>query len=383
MNALQNTILNMRDRKIESEKSQYFIASHHLKNWNCILEELNHIKLSDFDSLDLDDYPIGVLVFVLESDEDLDFAKKVKGNFLQSISLLALSTDFDLLKKGKNLIDDFIFAKEQAFLLEDKIEKLLHLKIREFQSSLAFNERHNRLKDQELARHIQKMILQETPPYLPNLDIEVNFITSDIIGGDLWDFQVMSNGHVGIFLGDVSGHGIGAALIASMTKIIFKTFAREVNNPKWFLTRLNEIMVDILMPVEQFITAFYGIYKDGSFRYVNAGHIPPLIYSPSKKQFKELYNTSCIVGYTTKIPMEIEEVFFEKGDLLLLFTDGLVEACNKDRQMYGTKRLKAFIEENYNQNPFGENILHDLKKFCESEKLLEDDITLIVLRVRQ
>lgn len=383
MNVLQNTILNMRDRKIESEKSQYFIASHHLKNWNCILEELNHIKLSDFDSLDLDDYPIGVLVFVLESDEDLDFAKKVKGNFLQSISLLALSTDFDLLKKGKNLIDDFIFAKEQAFLLEEKIEKLLHLKIREFQSSLAFNDRHNRLKDQELARHIQKMILQETPPYLPNLDIEVNFITSDIIGGDLWDFQVMSNGHVGIFLGDVSGHGIGAALIASMTKIIFKTFAREVNNPKWFLTRLNEIMVDILMPVEQFITAFYGIYKDGSFRYVNAGHIPPLIYSPSKKQFKELYNTSCIVGYTTKIPMEIEEVFFEKGDLLLLFTDGLVEACNKDRQMYGTKRLKAFIEENYNQNPFGENILHDLKKFCESEKLLEDDITLIVLRVRQ
>jgi serine phosphatase RsbU (regulator of sigma subunit) len=296
--------------------------------------------------------------------------------------VLALLSSTEFLEPVKEYADDILLDKEEArSLISFKVEKLLHLKKREIYSAYLIQEYRKHERDFVLAKHIQEMILQEVPPSWPHMDIDVRFMTTGFIGGDLWDFQVMSNGYLGIFLGDVSGHGVGSALIASMTKILFKTFSREINNPKWFLSRLNEVMVDVLMPVEKFITAFYGIFHNYTLRYTNAGHISPLVYNPESDTFRELYNTSCILGYAKEIPMGLGEIELNPGEYLFLYTDGLTEVQNVRGEMFGIHRLKEFIRKNYDKEKLIDLVMEESHNFAENREI-EDDVTLLVIKVK-
>lgn len=360
-----------------------YVTYYHLDKWDSLLPILEEKKweLTPLEKAELDFKHSIILICPIETQENIQLIKQLKSKLMGRISIIGLANKLSETKDIIDYLDDIIIGTSEIDILPTKLKKLYQIKEqKEKLNALEFQYSRNK-RDLELAQHIQEMILQETPPSWPNLDINVEFRTSGDIGGDLWDFQVMSNGYLGIFLGDVSGHGIGSALIASMTKIIFKTFSREISNPCWFLSRLNELMVDMLMPVEKFITAFYGIFNGYTFNYANAGHIPPLLYSPEKDSFQELHNTSCILGYTNGIPMESNTVNVSPGDVLVIFTDGLIEIKTPKNQILGSQVLKEFIRDNYQHK----NLASQIMEFCLSqahEQHLDDDITLLVIRIK-
>ncbi|HCL56844.1 MAG TPA: hypothetical protein DHW82_07530 [Spirochaetia bacterium] len=366
-------------KNINLFKAYYQFHSEHRD----LVHFLEENGLTDFSTLQMEHFDSGIVVAGIFSEKDREEVKKLKKKYPLKLMIIAVLKDSSFLQEVNEEWDDFLFFKNiDHHLLKAKIDKLFLLKVREMKILLAEQDYFKNKKDIELARHIQEMMLQEPSPSWANLDIQVQYMTTGSIGGDLWDFQVMSNEHIGIFLADVAGHGVGSALIASMTKIIFRTFAPEISNPLWLLNCLNDLMVDILSPVGRFITAFYGIFHNNTLRYSNAGHIPPLVYKTEKDQFIELGNTGYLLGYSKKIPIESVEIVLETGDILVLLTDGLLEARNKEGDMYGIERLKNFIKKNHHEKKLALALMNEIKAFIPGRESVEDDITFIIIKVK-
>lgn len=341
------------------------------------------IPLNNLEDIVLEDFYGGVVLASIHSLQDIQNLEEILKPKRSTISILALLSDNNLnLLPVLSPFDDIIFLHEKnTDILQLRLNKLVFLQEKNLELFWLNQQMQKNKKELQIAKYIQDMILTEIPPSTPSLDIQMQFKTTGLVGGDLCDFQLMSNDHVGFFLADVSGHGIGSALIASMTKILFKTFSKEINTPQWFLSNLNTVMIDILMPVEKFITAFYGIYHQKKLTYINAGHVSPLVYCPLNNSFTELFNTSCILGYARNIPMKIAEIPLKSGDFLFLFTDGLIEATNKKGEMFSVLRLQEFIQKNYQAPNLASLILKAVEDFSEKEES-EDDMTLVVVKVK-
>ncbi len=367
-----------------------FLATYPTQKWqNCPWQkEIKNFvdekfPLNNLEDIVLEDFYGGVILAQISTLKDMQNLEEILKPKRSTISVLALLESKNLdLSRFFTLLDDVVFLHEDNFnILKLRLDKLLFLHEKNLELLLLNQQMQKNKKELQIAKYIQDMILTEIPPSNPSLDIQMQFKTTGLVGGDLCDFQLMSNDHMGFFLADVSGHGIGSALIASMTKILFKTFTKEINNPQWFLSNLNTVMIDILMPVEKFITAFYGIYHQKKLTYINAGHVSPLVYCPLSNSFTELFNTSCILGYARNIPMEIAEIPLKSGDLLFLFTDGLIEATNEKGEMFSVLRLQEFIQKNYQAPNLANLILKEVEEFSKKEES-EDDMTLVVVKVR-
>ena len=345
-----------------------------------IKNEFSHVFIKDFTKINLENFFGGLIICSIKSKDDINQIIKLKEESPHKIDVLGLCDKFDLIKDYYEWFDDFLIGKEQYCLITEKVEKYIHFKTREMGIYFFEKEYARHKNDFQIAKQIQDLILKDIPPKWPNLEIETNHYTTGVIGGDLWDFQTMSNGHLGIFLADVSGHGIGSALIAAMAKIMCKTFTSEIKDPKYFIKRLNSMMTEILMPVGKFLTAFYGIFHKYELKYVNGGHIAPLFYSPGEDRFLELENTSCILGYSKKIPIEVQKVTFNPGDILLFFTDGLIESKNLREEMLGLSQFKNLVREHHQEEKLGKKLIKEIKNFAGSVEM-EDDITLLVIRV--
>ena len=198
----------------------------------------------------------------------------------------------------------------------------------------------------------------------------------------------MNDDRIAIIVGDVSGKGTSAAFHMSQMKGIFQSLVQLNLSARDFLIKANNALSGCLDRTS-FITTTYFIIdsKKKLFEFSRAGHCPTLYYSAKDKKVRFLEDNGLGLGILRDDQfnnfVDVNEIIYNKGDILFLYTDGITEAKNDDNEEFGYERLKLFLEKNafYSAKYIKEEILKTLYDFCDSSKL-EDDITTLIVKVK-
>jgi phosphoserine phosphatase RsbU/P len=203
------------------------------------------------------------------------------------------------------------------------------------------------------------------------------------VAGDFYDFILVDEKHVGILVADVSGHGLPAALIASMLKVALAAQAMHAFDPGRVLGGLNQSLCGKFK--HHFVTAAY-VFVDMEKRtmtYAAAGHPPLLLWSTSTRSASEVTKNGLLLGLFPGETYSVVELPIEPGDKAILYTDGIVETRSPSDQEFGIDLFKGFLESNHDlaADTFADSMLDELSAWSEQPKgqRQEDDITLLVL----
>jgi serine phosphatase RsbU (regulator of sigma subunit) len=237
--------------------------------------------------------------------------------------------------------------------------------------------------EQELrvARSIQQAFLPKEVPTLEGWQISPLYQPAREVGGDFYDFHLLSGGRLGLVVGDATGKGVPAALVMSTTCGMLRAVSQALDSssPGEMLQRVNEALVSSI-PANMFVTCFYAILdpNKGSLRYANAGHDLPYLHRNSAAE--ELRARGMPLGLMPGMSYEEKEIVLDAGDSTLFYSDGLVEAHDLQGEMFGFPRLRALIAEHGEEGSLGNLLLEELYSFVGEGWQQEDDITLLTLR---
>src|SRR5215212_9032377 len=199
--------------------------------------------------------------------------------------------------------------------------------------------------EQELrvARTIQQASLPKEVPELEGWQISPHYRPAREVGGDFYEFLELPNGHLGLVVGDATGHGVPAALLMSTTCGMLRAVALSVDSPGEVLERVNEAL-SARIPANMFVTCFYAILEPESGRLVfaNAGHDLPYLRRRGG-ECEELRARGMPLGLMPGMNYEQKEIEIEAGEAALFYSDGLVEAHDQKGEMFGFPRLQALI----------------------------------------
>lgn len=271
-------------------------------------------------------------------------------NFLQSLGNLALLTI------------------QKTLLLEERLEK------------------QRMEEDLQLAKTIQKGLLPHPLPNITGFDIAATNISSRQVGGDYFDIIQTPDGGYLIAIADVTGKGVSASLLMANLQSMLHALAPIDITLDGATGSINDIIYHNTPP-DKFITFFWGkIASDGrSFKYVNAGHNPPVLFRKGADIPELLEQGGVILGaMETFMPYESADIPIQKGDLMVLYTDGVTEAMNPPQtEEYEEERLIECILKNREKSSeeIMEAIITDINKF--SNNIQYDDITLIVIKAEE
>lgn len=233
----------------------------------------------------------------------------------------------------------------------------------------------------ETARQIQASTLPQKTPDIPGLDLAARYLPAESVAGDFYDFLPGEGRRLGIFLADVSGHGVPAALVASMLKVAVAAQAGHTENPALVLTGVNQILHGKL-PGNKFVTAVY-VFLDleaSRLTYGRAGHPPPLLWRRSEGRIEELMQGGLMMGRLARSAYTETSLPLAPGDRLLLFTDGIPEASNRADEQFGDERLRDFLvhQNGHSADQLAEALIEHLRTWS-GRKDFEDDLTLVAV----
>ena len=238
-----------------------------------------------------------------------------------------------------------------------------------------------------LAKDIQQHLLPKGQPALEGLDIFGNIEYCDQTGGDYLDYIALEDnkkGKTAIAVGDVTGHGIGAALLMTSARAVLRSHAlhHEGNIADLF----NDINVHLVRDTgdTRFLTLFYAELnpEDLTFEYASAGHDPALWYHADINEIQRLNNTGIPLGVIDDFTFDQSQKYqLKPGDILVISTDGIREAKNADKEEFGLDQLEKFIKQNadLNAKQMHDQIIEQVKVF-QGEIIPDDDITLAVVK---
>jgi len=237
--------------------------------------------------------------------------------------------------------------------------------------------------EMKVARQVQEKLFPQFVP-VSSLDFHGICKTADAVGGDYFDYFKIRNNEIAFAIGDVSGHGLSAALIMAGLVGFVRSSASVFNeNLGEFFKRLNNLIFESTAG-SNFISFFYGIVReeDKVFRYINAGQNPPMVYRPCTDTFVQLKTGGLLMGIKPDWDYETGTIKLESGDIIILYTDGITETFNSENEMFGEERLKYIIKKYYinTSSEIMDYILDGLDRF--SNRLPQkDDITLLVIKI--
>jgi len=240
------------------------------------------------------------------------------------------------------------------------------------------------LRDMELARQIQLSLLPTTPPELQGIKLAGCCVPATHVGGDYYDFYKHENGVVDLVVADVSGHSFGAALMTAEARSVLRAQMHTFSSTGDILASLNTILFEDLDQAGLFITMFYVKYDaiNHILNYSNAGHVPPLLFRQSESSCLELDAEGLIIGVRKNEVFEEKQMRLQKGDVLLLYTDGIIEAENSHGEQFGLARLCNSLRAKHEEQPqpIIDAILMEVAAFIGST-VMDDDVTMIVMKV--
>ena len=236
--------------------------------------------------------------------------------------------------------------------------------------------------EQELriARLIQQTLLPKTLPQLPGYDLAAYYQPAREVGGDFYDFLELEDGRLGLVVGDVTDKGVPAALVMATTRTMLRAAAQRLFSPGEVLKRANEALVTDIPP-NMFITCLYAILEpeSGHLVYANAGHDLP--YRRHGSAAQELRARGMPLGLMPGMGYEEKEIVLQKGESVLFYSDGLVEAHDPEGQMFGFPRLQKHLATRSagSGEELVASLLEELYSFTGRGWEQEDDISLTAL----
>ncbi len=248
----------------------------------------------------------------------------------------------------------------------------------------ALRDHNSRLqKDLEEARVIQESLLPETLPQHPAVDLAVSYDPLQEVGGDWYFARTESDGKISLLIADVTGHGLAAAFIGSMAKLAHA--AAHETEPGKLLTAMNRLMTPQL-PAGRFVTMCSVLFDPttGEALIARAGHPPCSIVSGSGASARSVAPDGFPLGFMDDASYDSQSVQLEVGDSLVLLTDGILEARNRDNQLFGNERIVSVAKQHglLPAREIAKAILIDLTNFCDG-RAITDDVTLLVLKRKQ
>jgi len=236
-----------------------------------------------------------------------------------------------------------------------------------------------------VARQIQQALLPKDLPRFPGYELSGYYQPAREVGGDFYDFLELEDGRLGVVVGDATGHGVPAALVMANTQSVLRAVAqREGFTPGQALVEANEVLFTYIPP-NMFVTCFYAILEpqSGRLHYANAGHDLPYLRHHGGDA-DELRARGMPLGLMPGMSYEEKETTLAPGEGVLFYSDGLVEAHNPHREMFGFPRLRELVKE-HEEEEEGEGslvgrLLKELSGFVGDGWEQEDDITLVTLQ---
>ena len=268
-----------------------------------------------------------------------------------------------------------VMARVQTHLVLRGIREQLTLQLQAIQKEL------------ETARQIQLSILPAQIPRLEGLDIAARYIPMTSVAGDFYDFIVVDENRVGILIADVSGHGMPAALIASMIKIAFAAQVPHAADPAQVLSGLNQALCGKFE--YHFVTAAY-VFVDmakGTLTYAGAGHPPMLIWGASFPGVRDVEENGLFLGKFPWATYTSVQLDLGANDWCLLYTDGIPETMNHSDIEFGTERFREFLaaDQSSSADQLADNLLEELSRWAARGpgEELDDDITVVAIHTQR
>lgn len=232
----------------------------------------------------------------------------------------------------------------------------------------------------QIASNIQNRLLPESPPLLEGAVIRSAIKTSQEVGGDFYDFMELSPGRVGIAVADISGKGISAALLMTTLQTVFRAEASEGRPPAEVLVSMNDYLFD-RTDTDNFATFFYAVYDDsiGLLQYSNAGSYPPFILGGDGR-ITRLRRGGTLLGLERNVHYQEGIAKLRPGDLLVIYTDGMIDQENGEGHHFGQKGLVEYFMNNsqLSLEAVIEKLFATVLAFGQND--VKDDMTVVLLR---
>jgi HAMP domain-containing protein len=237
-------------------------------------------------------------------------------------------------------------------------------------------------REMEIAREIQQAFLPEKSPDIPGLAVAAASLPARVVGGDFYDFVPMAGGRWGVLIADVSGKGVPAALLTTVSRNVIRTHAQAMASPAAVLASVNQQSAKG-NTTRMYVTCALVVLDpaDGSVTYANAGHNPPFLLPAGGGPLRTLPATGTPLALLAGMPYKEAPVEVASGDTLLLYTDGVTEAMGPGDELFGEERLEAVMREHADRGPeeLVRAIMDAVHRFAAGRPP-SDDLTLVALR---
>ena len=303
------------------------------------------------------------------------------------VPMIAQGKLVGLLNLGPRLSEQDYSTDDRGFLNNLAVQAAPAVRVAQLVHEQHVQARERERFEQELrvARLIQQTLLPKELPVVQGWQTAAYYHPARAVGGDFYDFLTLEDGRLGIFIGDVTDKGVPAAMLMASTRSFLRSIAQVETSAGKVLAKTNNLLCPDIPP-NMFVTCLYAILDpdSGRLQYANAGHDLP--YRCHNGSVSELYATGMPLGLMPDMYYQEKETTLALGESLLFYSDGLVEAHNIHRQMFGFPRLKALFAERAEDETLDiliDSLLSELATFTGPDWEQEDDVTLVMLRRSQ
>jgi serine phosphatase RsbU (regulator of sigma subunit)/putative methionine-R-sulfoxide reductase with GAF domain len=333
--------------------------------------------------------PLEINVMVKSQDETYQLIPNKKVPYreteIENTTIDSRQAIFPLRAKNKTL--GYLEVKVQKKIPEEIVSLIrgisifAAISIEKFEMHKGVLERERINKELQIAKNIQRTFLPDEKIALKGIDIACLNIPSSEVGGDYYDILPLSESEIIFTINDISGHGIPASLTMAIFSANFKYRLKRDRDMLITINHLNNLIAETT-DQSHFVTSFTCSVdlEKMKLRYVNCGHHPPLIFR--QKEILELSEGETALGLFPDLPRTTTEVEIKPGDVVVLYTDGIIEAENSAGKQYTAVRLKQFLENHKALPPAAikEKLILELNIYTDSGHF-EDDVTFIIFKI--
>jgi serine phosphatase RsbU (regulator of sigma subunit) len=326
--------------------------------------------------------PDAILVdYRMPGMDGFDVARRIKADpQLRTIPVLMLTGSDAAQHVVEGLeagADDFVTKGADTEVLLARLRALLRMKA--YQDQLRqMNEQ--MMRDLQIARRVQEALVPQGSFRAPRVEVQSAYIPSEALSGDFYDYFLQDD-FTYLFVADVSGHGLPAAILVSLLKSYIHTEADPHSSLAQFMSRLNDFLFSVSLPT-QFATAqLFRIDESGNLVYANAAHTPFLLFSQERGRTTIHEDPSNLLGAMPNMPFEERRMKVGAGDTLFVYTDGLTDRCNEAGEFYAIDRIATILDDLHGSDlsTVYEAVSSDVRGFAGTEEF-KDDIAFVIAR---
>ncbi len=327
-----------------------------------------------------------------------DICKKLKENpetkYIPVLMLVTVETKDVILRCVYSGVDDYISKVFNGTVFVAKVKSLLRVKHLSDRIQTQYEEikEKNEVIDFQLkmARRVQRSIIRKIDMAINGTKILSKYLPALEVGGDFYSVKELDDSHIGLLIGDVSGHGISAALLTAMLSVMFDTMAAAHNMPNLLLKEMNDRFCRIFKHTgnEMYVCMFYAIVDTVNYviTYSNAGQVYPVFIDNKNDDVFDLEIGGIPIGLMNESSYEVKEMEYSPGDYLFFHTDGLSDFFYKEEPDKFSGKIKECLKSNIatygdSLESIIESVLNEFYDYDDKNKFEKDDISIILCKL--